>query len=92
MTQKIHQIVWIPAEEFAKIANISAQTNKAPNTIITELVIRALSEVGVKWEPIAVKIEEKQVIVKRYICKDCLQEFDNLQAVRRHTCKVEVSQ
>ena len=90
--QKVQQIVWIPTSQFAKIAEISAQANKAPNTIISELVARALSEAGVTWEPIATKVEEKQVVVKRYICSKCLQEFINLQEVKRHICNTEALQ
>jgi len=87
MVQKVHQVVWIQADHFAKIAEISAQTNKAPNVVISELVARALSEAGSTWEPIVTKIEEKQVVQKRYICSKCLQEFNNLQEARRHTCE-----
>lgn len=83
MGKKIQQLVWIEPEDFSQVAALSAKTNKAPNTIIAELVARALSN---NWEPIKTIEVEKPVIYKRFICKDCLQEFPHLQAARQHKC------
>jgi hypothetical protein len=87
MVQKIHQIVWIPADQFSQVASLSASVNKAPNVIISELVSRALKN---EWAPLKVIEKEKIVPQKRYICKDCLQEFLNLQEARVHQCAMKL--
>jgi len=83
MVQKVKQVIWVPTDLFARIADISATSNLAPNTVIAELIARALTNT---WEPIKVVEKEKVGIQKRYLCAECLQEFISLQEARRHKC------
>ncbi|MEM4469204.1 MAG: C2H2-type zinc finger protein [Candidatus Nezhaarchaeales archaeon] len=69
--KKIQQVVWLEPLVFAKVAELSAKLNVAPNVIIAEIVKKYL-ESGV--EPI--KVVEKTVEVPvGFYCPVCLKRF-----------------
>lgn len=84
--RKVQQVVWLEQPLMARIMQMAAELNVAPNTIIAEMVKRYLER---NPEPIRTVAVEKEVKVVKVVCPVCLKEFSDAQSVREHIASSE---
>ncbi|MEM4847751.1 MAG: hypothetical protein QW794_08350 [Thermosphaera sp.] len=88
--RKYQQIVWIEADVFARLAELSAKLGVAINTIISEIV-KKYFESGI--EPI--KIVEREKVVAGFRCPACAKVFKLMSELHDHVkssekCRSEI--
>lgn len=78
--RKVSQVVWIEAEIFSKVCEVSAKTGLAPNQVIAE----AVKKYFLGGEPIVKEEVVKTERVLFVVCPFCLEEFKGANELRAH--------